>query len=563
MPRRLSKFLFPRTHPATAVLIVLNGIVLGAMLSQGRPADHPQLIIRFGALVKDLVWQGQYWRLLSAMFLHYNFIHFGLNMYALLVLGKLVEPLLGTPRFVVLYLLSGLSGAIGTLTVDHPISLGASGAIFGLVGALLALEYLAHGSLRALLTRTLLVPVVALELAFGARMEFIDNAAHTGGLLAGCAIGYFMAARLYASEVHRRRSTALLVVFSLLAVPGLFIGLRPPKDSSRFYLSAGARLLAADPGGREAREYLEKAVKLAPDSVRAWTLLAQACVLSKPPRTERALEAIRRARALPGASQDTKRKLARQEVLLLIDAYRIDDAIETLASARKAFPDEQDFRTLAANCLLDRGRLDEAMGLALEGLQHFPLDLACYMVIEQAARGLGRRDAEQAAHRFVRRQMEKAHRGAPDDGFAANNLAWTYADAGEELDQALALAQQAVQEKPDALYRLDTLAWVHFKRGDTKQAIALFEKIIKRDGEQHDPPQAHYAHYHLAEVLAAAGRRREALDQVRQALAIKRLFLERWAAQRLEQRLAAGLREHASRGKGPRPVRREPGKGPH
>ncbi len=538
MNARLRLFASFRSCPVTAALVAANGVVFGAMLSTGRAQDT-DVLIRFGALAKHLVWQGQYWRMFTTLFVHYNWLHFGLNMYALYVLGRLVEPALGSWRFLLLYFASGFGGAIGTMLSSHALSLGASGAIFGVVGGLLAMQYIIVGSLRTLVARTALVPVVFIQLALGAWVRFIDNAAHLGGLAAGCVVGYYFAARRTPFPWHHARSRALLILLAAAAAAGLVKGLRPPKDAWDYYYAMGAAMLQSGKGAREAVNNLQRAAALRPDSLPTWLALADAYLRLRPPDERGALEATRRARALAAGRPDLERKLLEREGRLLMNLYRLDEALALFAKARRRFPNEQAFRTQAAACLLDQGRFEEAIALAKDGLKLFPRDVNCYLVIEQAARALGRAEDARRARAFALAYFEKAYREQPN-GFNANNLAWTYAQAGENLDRALKLARQAVKEDPHALYKRDTLAWVYFKRGESDKAIKEFRRILEEERRTRGRPEANYARYHLAVVLAKAGRRAEALRLAREALAIRRVFDERWAAQRLEARLAAG-----------------------
>ena len=110
-------------------------LAAGADLMNPNPAIH----IRFGSNFGPLTWTGEEWRLLTSAFLHFGLIHIALNMFALYQGGALVERLFGSTRFALIYLLSALSGSVASGWWD-PLrnSAGASGAIFGVYGALLA-----------------------------------------------------------------------------------------------------------------------------------------------------------------------------------------------------------------------------------------------------------------------------------------------------------------------------------------------------------------------------------------------------------------------------------------
>ena len=140
-----------RPYPVTIALIAANVGVFLAELALGGTVDGTgNWIYTHGALFARAVYangapagvaNGEWWRLMSAAFLHYGFIHLGLNMLALYWFGPLLERLVGSLRFLLLYLAAGLAGSAGALWLSpNDITVGASGAIFGILGALLVLE---------------------------------------------------------------------------------------------------------------------------------------------------------------------------------------------------------------------------------------------------------------------------------------------------------------------------------------------------------------------------------------------------------------------------------------
>lgn len=155
-------------------------------------------LIRLGANYAPLVDAGQYWRLFTANFLHIGLTHIFVNAYSLFILGREVEALFGKQRFVALYLLTGLSGAVFSYLFTHGLSAGASTALFGVFGALGAYYFrnrdlLGQVSQRQLgnLAITLLVNVM-IGLSPGSN---IDNFGHIGGLVGGLVLGWFFCPR--------------------------------------------------------------------------------------------------------------------------------------------------------------------------------------------------------------------------------------------------------------------------------------------------------------------------------------------------------------------------------
>lgn len=172
--------------PATCILLAANVLVFLAEERAGGSA-RPDVAVRFGAQSLPLLRRGEYWRLGAAMFLHFGFLHLLFNMYALWNLGPPLESAFGTVPFLALYLLSGLAGNLLTwyreTRTRTTISAGASGAVFGLLGAYLALAVLP--STRPYIDVRSLATVLLLNLAYGFSSKSINMAAHLGGLLAG------------------------------------------------------------------------------------------------------------------------------------------------------------------------------------------------------------------------------------------------------------------------------------------------------------------------------------------------------------------------------------------
>ena len=142
-------------------------------------------LIILGANNRSLVLGGQVWRLLTSAFLHGNILHLLVNMYSLWIIGSQVETYIGKWKFLIIYLLSAIMGSLFSIVFyANTISIGASGALFGLMGSLLYFGY----HYRLYLSNTLtsqIIPIIALNLLFGFTVPGIDNACHIGGLIGG------------------------------------------------------------------------------------------------------------------------------------------------------------------------------------------------------------------------------------------------------------------------------------------------------------------------------------------------------------------------------------------
>ena len=164
------------------VLVGLNVLVYLIGVAQGFGINSPG-----GRLYSDWVLygpavaHGDWWRLITSAFLHASVIHIALNMLGLVWLGNAVEDALGSMRFLLLYLASGLAGSAGALllTPDQP-TLGASGAIYGILGALVVLQYMSTGSVGGPALTLIIV-----NLAFTLSVPNISIGGHLGGLVGG------------------------------------------------------------------------------------------------------------------------------------------------------------------------------------------------------------------------------------------------------------------------------------------------------------------------------------------------------------------------------------------
>lgn len=226
----------PRQAPVTSGLLILNVLVFALMLVYGAGLWHTGngVQLSWGANFGPATQDGQWWRLFTALFIHFGIVHLALNMFALWDVGRLVERLYGRWTFALLYLGSGVIGNLLSLVVqgNQAVSGGASGAIFSLYGALLVFLWreraqVERGEFRWLFGAASAFTVVSLGLGFV--IAGIDNSAHIGGLLAGVLWGGVLARpwTLASSRVLPVRWASAV----LLVVGVLVLGLRLPEPS--------------------------------------------------------------------------------------------------------------------------------------------------------------------------------------------------------------------------------------------------------------------------------------------------------------------------------------------
>jgi membrane associated rhomboid family serine protease len=214
---RFARAILTRPATFTVVFIVVNVFVfLLTLFAAGGANDDARfnaILIAYGAKVNYLIQQGQWWRFVTPIFLHGGFVHLLMNMYGLWILGPYVERLYGSAKFVVFWVLTGIAGVVASYLTVRPAmhaagpigrflfkaedmaSVGASGALFGLIGVLFVFgikfrHELPEGFKRAFGTGML--PTILLNIFIGYAFPFIDNAAHMGGLMAGALLALFV-----------------------------------------------------------------------------------------------------------------------------------------------------------------------------------------------------------------------------------------------------------------------------------------------------------------------------------------------------------------------------------
>ncbi len=177
-----------RRTPVTTLLLIAIAIGYVAQLLTG------DALIELGANYGPAIRGGQYWRLVTSMFLHGGLLHLALNAWALFQIGSLLELLAGSSWMLLVYFTTGIAGSLASALFTHQPSVGASGAIFGLLGALIAFLLRRRGALtpqgKSILMQ--LVGWAVINVFFGFSTRGIDNSAHLGGAAAGLLLGFVM-----------------------------------------------------------------------------------------------------------------------------------------------------------------------------------------------------------------------------------------------------------------------------------------------------------------------------------------------------------------------------------
>ncbi|WP_336881845.1 rhomboid family intramembrane serine protease [Priestia koreensis] len=210
--REKEKNLFNYSKPFFSYLFLAVQIVMYLVLELNGGSQDNNTLLKYGAKFTPYILAGEWWRLVTPIFLHIGFLHLLMNSFALYSIGPLVERIYGRARFVFIYLLAGITGVLGSMVFSTSLSAGASGAIFGLFGALLYLG-VQH---KALFFRTMgvnVIGIIVINLIYGFSVSGIDNAGHIGGMIGG-----FLAAAIVALPKDRNKALQIgaFVVMALL-----------------------------------------------------------------------------------------------------------------------------------------------------------------------------------------------------------------------------------------------------------------------------------------------------------------------------------------------------------
>ncbi|WP_284140403.1 MULTISPECIES: rhomboid family intramembrane serine protease [unclassified Virgibacillus] len=217
----------------TYILLALN-IAMFFLLEWKGGSQSIDTLISLGAKYNPAILDGEWWRIVSSMFLHIGFLHLVLNMIAIYYLGTVVEKIYGKWRFFVIYMLAGIGGGIASFTFSPSVAAGASGALFGLFGALMffGLQY------KKLFFQTMgtnVLMLVVINIVFGFIVPQVDNSAHLGGLVSG----FIAAGMVHLPQKRHQLRTQLVSILAYCLLIGalLFYGIPNNLQSPEYQLT--------------------------------------------------------------------------------------------------------------------------------------------------------------------------------------------------------------------------------------------------------------------------------------------------------------------------------------
>lgn len=205
--KKMSKMFKNNLPVVTYVLIFINALIFILMLS---PAIYNNFVNEFANYYVN-VKAGEVYRLFTSIFLHGNSIHLFFNMYALYIIGPEIENYYGKLKFLLIYLLSGVFGSLFSCVLTSSPSIGASGAIFGLFGALLYFGFNYRATLDNYL-RGQIIPLILINLLVGLIVPGIDVAAHVGGLVGGILVSFMLGIKGFNKKNHTLHGTLMTLI---------------------------------------------------------------------------------------------------------------------------------------------------------------------------------------------------------------------------------------------------------------------------------------------------------------------------------------------------------------
>lgn len=453
-----------RYWPVVTLVIIGINVVVFALLTYAGGSTNTDVLLDFGASFSPYFRRGEYWRLVMPMFLHVGWLHLLGNSYGLFILGPILERVYGAGRFSFLYVAAGIGSSALSMSRSLNVAAGASGAIFGIAGAMLVAGFMHRDIIPPRWGRAFgagIIPFVVLMLFLSFTEKGIDQWGHVGGLLTGGVLAAFIPPPKHglALQFGEERPSQAIIVLPLLVVGLAMVSTAQhyagARDVTRS-LQQGVRLRLAHQDA-QALERFQAAARRSPHDERPHMLIG--AVYLREQQFDKAIQEYSEAvRLSPGAPEAQ---------LALGVAYRMKG---DLGKAQRAFetalgrnPTTADGQRLLADLYAEQKLFGEAV-------QHYKQAL----------------------------QIE------PRNAESHNNLAWLYATSDDpkwrDPHAALEHARQAVEltQWKEAGF-IDTLAEAHFASGSYQEAVRIQVLALQLD------PQDHELQEHMLRYRKAAG----------------------------------------------------------
>ncbi len=222
---RRAEDIFKMEKPiVTLIIIAINLILFLMMYLFGNGSRNVETLINFGASFPKYILAGDYYRLITSSFLHIDIFHLAFNNYALYIIGPQLESFYGKTKFIVIYLFSAITSSLLSMLFFDGVSAGASGSIFGLLGALLYFGYHYRVYLGSVI-RSQIIPLILINLLIGFSLPGINNAAHIGGLIGGVLISMALGVKYKSTTSDKVNGWVMTAMFTVFLVYLAFFGI--------------------------------------------------------------------------------------------------------------------------------------------------------------------------------------------------------------------------------------------------------------------------------------------------------------------------------------------------
>jgi rhomboid protease GluP len=451
-----------RFWPIATFTILTVNVAIFLLMTFAGGSTNPEILLDFGASYGPYIRRGEYWRLVMPMFLHIGWLHLLVNSYALYILGPILERVYGYGRFALLYVVTGVSSSLLSMTLSNNIAAGASGAIFGIAGIMLVTGYMHRDAIPLRWVRAFgrgILPFIVVNLAFGFSVRGIDKWGHLGGLASGVLLALLIPPPEYgflpgAAEEKLSQAVVILPAVAVaLAMAATIDHYRTSHAVTRL-LEEGARSRAAHQN-ELARQRFQEAERRAPHDERPHEELGS----------------------------------------LYLEGKRFDEAIREYNEAIRLSPGSPRAQFGLGITYRLKGDLGRAQ-------QHLEAALGKNPASADAQQLLADLYAEQKLYPEAIQHYQEALRLQPDMAEAHNNLAWLYATSEElrfrDPHAALEHARRAVEltHWKNAGF-IDTLAEAHYANGSFLEAVRVQVKALELEPENREL-QEHMARYRKA-----------------------------------------------------------------
>ncbi len=454
----------------TFALLAINFIFLGLEIYMGG-SDNTQVLLDLGASFGPYLRRGDYWRLVMPMFLHGGWLHILGNSYALFILGPILDRVYGDGRYFLIYVAAGMGGALLSMEASKNVSVGASGAIFGIAGAMVVTGYVHRDLIPLRWGRAFgrgIIPFIVLNLVLGFSVHGVDNWGHVGGLATGALLAFLIPPpqQEYSYAGNVEPPSQSIVVLPLVVV---ILAVAATANHYRTTLAMN-RLLDESESFESARQddralqSIEQALRLAPHDEHPHEALGRYFLAQR--KYGEAEQELQTAVRLSGDDDQTRLELAL--------AYELNGDPQ---KAQQIFA-----AVLGTNPQTSKGR---------------NLVAANYTMLADLY-------VKQKLYRQAVDEYQQALRLDPELAEAQNNLAWLLATCDDpkfrDPRAALEHAQLAVKlgEWKDGT-TIDTLAESYFVNGDYRQAVEVQRKALALE------PGSKELQEHMARYRKAAG----------------------------------------------------------